>query len=162
MTMCFLFYFYGKKRWPCANSNRINHQRWTSFSSIVLHLAWEFSYTRSCLCQPSLAKPAIKLPTISQKKLRQCMSLLSTCMTFIGDTTFSSSSNEICFGLYASKGPVLDSAFVVSMISHSWSSFTFATSLLKQEDQLLSEERTWISFICKLHCRLNNFFWQNW
>ena len=48
--------------------------------------------------------------------------------------TFSSSSNEIFFGLYASIGPVLDSAFLVSIISHSWSSFTFAISLLNYKE----------------------------
>lgn len=47
-----------------------------------------------------------------------------------GKQTFSSSSNEIFLGLYASTGPVLDSAFLASIICHSWSSFTLAISLL--------------------------------
>lgn len=123
--------------------NRINHQRWTSFS-LRLPFIWprnfpilEGVYVHLLLQSLQLNK----LPTIS-KKLQQCKALPACIMTVTEDTTFSSSSNEIFFGLYASKGPVLDRAFVVLMISHSWSSFTFATSLLNHKDQLLLSEET--------------------
>lgn len=53
----------------------------------------------------------------------------------MSDYTFNSSSSEIFFGLYALTGPVLDSAFLVSIISHSWSSFTFEISLLNYKAQ---------------------------